>query len=414
MGPITSAKDNFLEQPKLFPQNFPPNTLIFKLSNTDEYYTARLPAFMLADAQDERHGENLEQLPFNDDPEEEDGNVSDPGPATSLTSRLRYRQPAIPLIRDMNRDRERLLARRRMIFERSARETRMLRGADDEDMRMSVNKELELLAIQRESAELQADVDGLLAQPVFLQKSAHDNRKLANDQYRGDLQELRAAVTLASEARKHRQCVLNDRKQRLGAAQRILHNGEVKLAEAQDNHQLDLAVYTSIKLSTSQRRASLISELSSTFPVDLLDAANVLFGICDLALPNGDYEAQQQAQRTQGIVIDEESVSSALGYVAQAVQLLAAYLTLPLYYPLRCMGSRSLVQDPISQMKGPKIFPLYSRGVDRYRFEYAVFLLNKDIEQIMLEFGLGVMDIAHTLPNLKSIYLTLSSDATLK
>jgi hypothetical protein len=25
-------------------------------------------------------------------------------------------------------------------------------------------------------------------------------------------------------------------------------------------------------------------------------------------------------------------------------------------------------------------FPLYSKGVDAYRFEYAVFLLNKDIE----------------------------------
>lgn len=27
-------------------------------------------------------------------------------------------------------------------------------------------------------------------------------------------------------------------------------------------------------------------------------------------------------------------------------------------------------------------FPLYSRGVDRYRFEYGVFLLNKNIEQV--------------------------------
>ncbi|KAF8319938.1 hypothetical protein DL93DRAFT_2074226 [Clavulina sp. PMI_390] len=27
-------------------------------------------------------------------------------------------------------------------------------------------------------------------------------------------------------------------------------------------------------------------------------------------------------------------------------------------------------------------FPLYSRGVDTYRFEYAVFLLNKDIEMV--------------------------------
>jgi hypothetical protein len=27
-------------------------------------------------------------------------------------------------------------------------------------------------------------------------------------------------------------------------------------------------------------------------------------------------------------------------------------------------------------------FPLYSKGVDTYRFEYAVYLLNKDIESV--------------------------------
>lgn len=29
-------------------------------------------------------------------------------------------------------------------------------------------------------------------------------------------------------------------------------------------------------------------------------------------------------------------------------------------------------------------FPLYSRGVDRTRFEYGVFLLNKNIEQVFI------------------------------
>ena len=29
-------------------------------------------------------------------------------------------------------------------------------------------------------------------------------------------------------------------------------------------------------------------------------------------------------------------------------------------------------------------FPLYAKGVDRYRFEFGVFLLNKNIEQVHL------------------------------
>ena len=45
------------------------------------------------------------------------------------------------------------------------------------------------------------------------------------------------------------------------------------------------------------------------------------------------------------------------------------------------MCSRSVIRDDISQQISPK-FPLYSRGVDRTRFEYAVFLLNKNVEQV--------------------------------
>lgn len=109
--------------------------------------------------------------------------------------------------------------------------------------------------------------------------------------------------------------------------------------------------------------------------------------------------------------MDDDTLSSGIGFVAQAVQLLAVYMSIPLHYPLICLGSRTVVQDPISQIKGSKVFPLYARGVDRYRFDYGMFLLNKDIEQLMLENGIVVLDIGQTLPNLKNLLLTLSSDA---
>jgi len=32
-------------------------------------------------------------------------------------------------------------------------------------------------------------------------------------------------------------------------------------------------------------------------------------------------------------------------------------------------------------------FPLFSKGVDTYRFEYGVFLLNKNIEIVRLDFS---------------------------
>ncbi len=43
------------------------------------------------------------------------------------------------------------------------------------------------------------------------------------------------------------------------------------------------------------------------------------------------------------------------------------------------MGSR----DPTS-------FPLYVKGVDTYRFEYGVFLLNKNIEMVKDSFHYGL------------------------
>jgi hypothetical protein len=82
-------------------------------------------------------------------------------------------------------------------------------------------------------------------------------------------------------------------------------------------------------------------------------------------------------------------------------------------------------------MKGSRAFPLFAKGVDRYRFDYAVFLLNKNIEQVgppasqtrprkvcnadpppqlMFSQGLTVLDLRNTLPNLMTLMLSLSYD----
>jgi hypothetical protein len=47
------------------------------------------------------------------------------------------------------------------------------------------------------------------------------------------------------------------------------------------------------------------------------------------------------------------------------------------------------------------------RGSDKMRFEYAVFLLNKDVEQIMNTVGLGVKNLRQTLANIQLIYSRL-------
>ena len=117
---------------------------------------------------------------------------------------------------------------------------------------------------------------------------------------------------------------------------------------------------------------------------------------------------------------------------AQLVNMLAAYLGIPLHYPITPSGSRSLITDWISMMRGPRAcvqqvflvdnadfgfddrFPLYATGVERYRFEYAVFLLNKDIEQIMQAQNVVLLDLRQTLPNLKNLLLTLTGRQALQ
>ncbi|XP_047956852.1 UV radiation resistance-associated gene protein-like [Salvia hispanica] len=117
--------------------------------------------------------------------------------------------------------------------------------------------------------------------------------------------------------------------------------------------------------------------------------------------------------------------STALGYVAHAVSLIASYLQVPLRYPLRLGGSRSFIRDyspsvelsasstsldtVISTSSKPVEFPLFIEGQDSTRAAYAVFLLNKDLEQLLNFIGVKSVGPRHILANLKELTLTVLS-----
>lgn len=138
------------------------------------------------------------------------------------------------------------------------------------------------------------------------------------------------------------------------------------------------------------QRRRICEELSTIFPIEPTDHP-LLFTICGLPLPNTSYDDT-----------DEDVTSAALGHVARVVDMLQYYLAVPLPYPLSPLGSRSIVNDPISLLAdNQRVFPLYMRGTIPFRFDYAVFLLNKNIECLAESQGLKVLDIRQTLPNLK-------------
>ncbi|XP_021908998.1 UV radiation resistance associated protein-like isoform X2 [Carica papaya] len=117
--------------------------------------------------------------------------------------------------------------------------------------------------------------------------------------------------------------------------------------------------------------------------------------------------------------------STALGYVAHAVLLISSYLKVPLRYPLRFGGSRSYINDfapsiepmssdllsdiTVSGNVKPVEFPLFLEGQDTTRAAYAVFLLNKDLEQLLNFIGVNSLGPRHVLANLKELIRTIQS-----
>lgn len=140
---------------------------------------------------------------------------------------------------------------------------------------------------------------------------------------------------------------------------------------------------------TGQRRR-ICEELQRIYPIEPIPGKSLAFTIRGLPLPNSEFDDA-----------NEDIVSAALGYVAHVVHLLSPYLSVALPYPVKQHGSTSVILDPISMNMGPRTYPLYMKGVIRYRFEYGVFLLNKDIEILSNWLGLKLLDIRQTLPNLK-------------
>ncbi len=98
---------------------------------------------------------------------------------------------------------------------------------------------------------------------------------------------------------------------------------------------------------------------------------------------------------------DKDETAAALGYTTHLVYLMAMYLQVPLRYPLQPVSSRSLVRDPVSIIGGSRSFPLYTHGMPPNRFHWAVYLLNKNIEQLFNALQLNLDDLRITLFNIK-------------
>ncbi|KAI8943337.1 hypothetical protein NX059_001354 [Plenodomus lindquistii] len=211
-------------------------------------------------------------------------------------------------------------------------------------------------------------------------------------------------VVAARRRRDELQASIEQRKEkmRLGREQQSMLATE--LPSQRETHSETATLHAhQLEAITAQRRR-ICEDIQRIFPIEPSPSGKTLsFTIRGLPLPNSTFDDA-----------DQDTTAAALNYVAQIVTLLSPYLSVILPYPITLNGSTSTIHDPLaigtqtakssasaSANAQLRVFPLYMRGVIRYRFDYAVFLLNKDIEILSNALGLRPLDIRHTLPNLK-------------
>lgn len=186
-------------------------------------------------------------------------------------------------------------------------------------------------------------------------------------------------------------------------ATRTQRQKDMEMAQAEVPHLKD-EISMKQKATHAQRRR-ICEDLQKLYPISPIPKQSLAFTIRDLRLPD--------SEDMDSVAVDE--LGAALGATAHVVQLLSYYLSQPLVYPVTTRGSTSTIEDGISLLKtnsstttrysdeaSLRTYPLYSKGVPRFRFEYGLFLLNKNI-QLLLEsfFSVRVLDIRQMLPNLK-------------
>ncbi|KAG8729040.1 hypothetical protein FRC12_021301, partial [Ceratobasidium sp. 428] len=296
------------------------------------------------------------------------------------------------------------------ILQQSRRETRMKQGATWADIvKLStlytvVNDTKVSLdeVVHRTDAIIERGGPRLLARDI-------SEREEHIKTLRQEISAVKQGCSSATKSIQDRLDQLRARREALRAAAEIYEEDMEANEEQTEQVHAARATYLSIHNALTSRRTTLCNTLESIFPIepDAERAADLVFTIIGVPL------SVPVAPSDPAPPLDnEEAVSAALGYAAHVVALLSAYLNVRVPYPVTYVGSRSYVRDPISAMHGPRMFPLYPTGVDTYRFEYAVFLLNKDIETLMAEQGLRAIDLRHTLPNLKNLILTLTTHNT--
>lgn len=365
------------------PLSLPSNTLVMKLAPNGEVYY--LPSV----------NNGVASLP--------------PSPTAGYSDTEVDYSNAEPLKRRHKRSLDPLKAN---VLNKSLRETKMKRTAGFGDLLKLVTLQSALADTKLQLEEIVSSCDELLeGDTLFHMQREMSQRERDLESRNKDVQEV---ITCTGNLRARYQEKLSQVQERRQALESALsvHAEEVgklhKLREEVDDNRNK---HHALSKRLTSVRTTLIQSVANIFPIEPIEPRDLLFSIAALPLPipMGTNDPAPPSTIPGDSSYNDETMAGALGYVGQMLNLVSAYLGDTPVYPIFCQGSRSMIKDPISAMMGPRVFPLYMKGAELYRFEYGVYLLNKNIEALMNDRDLRALDIRHTLPNLKNLILTLTS-----
>jgi hypothetical protein len=212
----------------------------------------------------------------------------------------------------------------------------------------------------------------------------------------------RKRLAFAKRRRDEAQSRLNQRKNLINAGYTSISEGAKDISDLTTQITTTKASLTSTHDETLGQRRRICTDLQAIYPITPLPDKTLHFAIHALPLSNSTFDDDGPGSA--------ESTAAALGHVALLTHNLSFYLSVPLPYPITVKGSTSTILDPISEVAGSsRVYPLFPDKGPRFRFEFGVFLLNKDIEVLSEKVGIKVLDLRQTLPNL--VYLLYVASA---
>ncbi|EMD41537.1 hypothetical protein CERSUDRAFT_110089 [Gelatoporia subvermispora B] len=381
------------------PAHLPPNTLLLALGPPGR--TFFLPAPSLRPLHPHADDAGVSATGYSSDPENDARKVRSAGDLIlpeQGTQKSRTTPDDEPSEAGSDSEEQRSLKRRKV------------RSAGWQDLLKLINLQACITDTEQSLADLVRKVDASVTQPSTVLSREVSERQAWVNQLENERRTVEDDCSSLRERIRARREDLLRRRETLAIANESLAQDSQVEPDIESDLFEERARLSSLREALTPSRSALIATLSDIFPIELRSPPDLLFTVLEvpLPIPLGPSDPAPPLTVPAHKDIGEETVATALGYAAQVVQLLAAYLGKHLVYPVTCVGSRSLIKDGISAMVGPRMFPLFSRGVDTYRFEYGVFLLNKDIEMLMVDRNLRALDMRHTLPNLKNLLLTLT------